>query len=218
LRVRLDGRSDPPVGVSLSKHGVDGRPHDGPVPLLDVPFGIRSGFDGIERNVVPLGAQFGNAVGELVERGGNVGELDDVAFGRLGELAQIGQVVGNALAFVELFGEGRQDPSRHGNVARDNVDARQGRELGNDRVETVGGEGGGLVGFGVNDRPAGAGDRVVPVVGGGRVGNDQLTVGGAEASARNRRGGREGVRRQRPSSTDEPEAGLVMMGKKRRCC
>jgi hypothetical protein len=46
----------------------------------------------------------------------DVGQLDDVRFGRLGQFSQAGQVVGYALPLLQPLGKLSDDPSGQGNI------------------------------------------------------------------------------------------------------
>ena len=89
LRVRLDGWSDTTVGITFSKDGVDGTSHDGLVTSLDFSFGVVLWFPWIKWYVVSFGTKFCDAVLQLVERSGNVGQFDDVGFGGLCQFSQV---------------------------------------------------------------------------------------------------------------------------------
>src|SRR5690606_37942031 len=85
--------------------------------------------------------------------------------GRLGQLAELGQVVGDRLAFAQALGELRQDAAGQRDVAGGHVDAGGGGERLHDRQQRAGGQGRGFVGQGVDD--LGGLGHVVSHVGGG---------------------------------------------------
>ena len=88
---------------------------------------------------------------ELGDGGGDVGELDDVGLGGLGEVAEFGEGVGELLLGGEEVGELGDDAPGEGDVAGFDVDAGGLREGLDDGQERVGGEGGRFVGVGVDD-------------------------------------------------------------------
>jgi|GEM_PF-4920398 len=81
-----------------------------------------------------------------------LGSLMMLDLGLEREGAEFGEVIGDALLGREKVGEGGEDAAGEGDVARLDVDARVlGKGL-HDRQERVGGERGGFVGLGVDDR------------------------------------------------------------------
>ena len=103
------------------------------------------------RNRVAVGAQFRDGFLQLRHRGRDVRELDDVRLRLERERAEFREVVGDALLRLQEFREDGEDARGDGDVARPDVDARVFGEGLHDRQERVGGEGGRLVGLGVND-------------------------------------------------------------------
>ena len=91
------------------------------------------------------------AVLELGHRGADVGQLDDVRLGLLGELPELGQRVGDALPVVETVGELGQDPAGQRDVAVLDLDVGRPGERPQDRQQRVRGQRRRLVGQGVDD-------------------------------------------------------------------
>ena len=63
------------------------------------------GVGGVIGDVVALGLELGDALEELGDGGGDVGQLDDVALGGLGQLSQGGQLVRDPLLGLQSVGE-----------------------------------------------------------------------------------------------------------------
>ena len=91
--------------LTFSQHGVDSRAEHLGVDSLD---GLLIGVLGVGRvvgDVVALGLQLSDALQQLGDGSGDVGQLDDVALGGLGELAQRRQLVRNPLFRSQPLGE-----------------------------------------------------------------------------------------------------------------
>jgi len=129
LRVGLDGRGDATIRVALSQNWVDRTSKNGGIPRLNLTLFVILGLMGVDGYVVSLGAELLDAGLQLRDRGGNVGELDDVGLGRFADLAQEGEIVRNSLLFLEFFREGAQDTPSDGDVARNNTHVSEGTEL-----------------------------------------------------------------------------------------
>ena len=71
----------------------------------------------VVRQVVALRLQLGDRGLELRDRGGDVGQLDDVGLGLRGQLAELGEGVVDALLVGEAVGELREDAAGQGDVA-----------------------------------------------------------------------------------------------------
>ena len=107
---------------------------------------------GVVGEGVALALQLGDGVLQLRDRRADVRQLDDVGLGRLGQLAQLGQGVGDALLRLEVVGERGDDPAGQRDVAGlDRHPGRAGVGL-DDREEGVGGQQRRFVGVGVDDR------------------------------------------------------------------
>ena len=73
--------------------------------------------------------QLGDALQQLGDGGGDVGQLDDVALGGLGELAQRRQLVGDPLLGLQSVGEVGDESARHGDVSLLNLTTARGARL-----------------------------------------------------------------------------------------
>ena len=149
LGVGLDGTGGAAVGVALAEDGVDGGTKNLGVAGAGVLLGVGGGVLGEGGEGIALGLELGDGGLQLGNGGGDVGELDDVGLGLEREGAEFGQGVGHALGGGKEVGENGEDAGGNGNVARLHGDACVlGKGL-HDGQETVGGEGGSLVGDGV---------------------------------------------------------------------
>ena len=129
LRIGLDGGGHATIGIAFPQDWIDGRSQDTGIDVLNGLFLVRLWFGWIERNVVSLVAEFGNAFDELRDGGRHIGEFDNVAFGCFAQFTEIGQIVGNLLRVVELVGKGSQHATSDGNITWDNVNASLGAKL-----------------------------------------------------------------------------------------
>ena len=106
---------------------------------------------GVVRHRVALLLQFLDRRQQLRDRGADVGQLDDVGVRSLGQLTQLGQIVGLPLRRRQLLRKACQDAARQRDVAGVHGDARGPGEGLDDGQQRVGGEGGRFVGLGVED-------------------------------------------------------------------
>ena len=88
---------------------------------------------------------------QLRNRGADVRQLDDVGLGRLGQLAELGEVVGLPPLGRQMLGKAGEDAAGQRDVSRLDDDAGGAGERLNDRQQRVGGERRGFVGVGVDD-------------------------------------------------------------------
>ena len=151
LRVGLHRRRRAAVGVALAQDRVDRRALDLVVAGPDVALLVGAGVLGVGRQVVALLAQLGDRGLELRHRCADVGQLDDVGLGRGGQLAQLGQRVGNLLLGLQPVRELGQDAAGQRDVAQLELDPGRGGERLDDRQQREGGQRGRLVGLGVDD-------------------------------------------------------------------
>ena len=149
--VFLDGFGGAAVGIAFAEDGVDGGAFDFVVARLVVGFLVVGGLVGVVREGVAFALELGDAGLELGEGGGDVGELDDVGLGGLGEVTQLGEGVGDALVLGEDVGELGDDAAGEGDVAGLDLDAGGLDEALDEREERIGGESGGFVGVSVAD-------------------------------------------------------------------
>lgn len=162
LRVVLNGLGGAAVGVALAQDRVDGRSLDLVVAGLDVLVLVRLRLLRVVGEVEALGLQFGDRGLELRDGGGDVGELDDVGLGGLGELPEFGQCVGDLLVGRETIGELCEHTGCQGDVPGLDIDARRGGEGFDDRLERVGRQQGRFIGACVDD--FGHGDGLLRIV------------------------------------------------------
>ena len=101
LGVRLDGFGGTAVAVALPQNGVHGRPFHPVVARFDVLLFRSAGVVGVVRQGVSQGLKLGDGGFQLRDGGADVGELDDVRVGRLGQLAELGEGVVGLLVFWE---------------------------------------------------------------------------------------------------------------------
>ena len=152
LGVVLHRRRCPAIRVSLAQNRVDGAAQD----LLEAGEGLEllgaRRIVRIVRDRRPLGLELGDGSLELRDRGGHVRELDDVGLGFLDHGPELAQGIVDALLGGQRLGKGGQDATGEGDVTRLDGDASLGGIRPDDGQQGVGGEGGCLVGVGVDDR------------------------------------------------------------------
>ena len=103
------------MSLTLTEDGIDSRSQDLGVDSLDSLLLRVLGVSGVVGHVVSLGLKLGNALEQLGDGGGDVGQLDDVTLGGLGELAQGAQLVRDPLL-------GSQSVAKVSNQAASNGD------------------------------------------------------------------------------------------------
>ena len=141
----------PTVGVALAQHRVDRAAHHPVVAAADLPLLVGPWVVGHVGQRIAVALQLGDGRLELRARGRDVGQLDDVGLRRVGQGAQLGQGVADALALLEPLGEAGDDPAGQRDVPGLDDDARGGGVGLDHRQEGVRGQGRGLVGVGVDD-------------------------------------------------------------------
>ncbi|MCY1234869.1 hypothetical protein D9M72_474650 [compost metagenome] len=150
-RVVLDRGRGAAVGVAFAQDRVHGRAQALGIALLDGLLFVGLGVFRIVRHLVTLALQLADGADQLVHRGADVGQLDDVGVRLLRQLAQLGQVVRHALFFGQEFGELAQDTAGDGDVAGGDVDAGGLGEGLDDREERTGRQQRSFVGQRVDD-------------------------------------------------------------------
>ena len=104
------------VSLTLTEDGVDSRSQDLSVDSLDgLLLGVL-GVSGVVGHVVALGLELGNALEQLGDGGGDVGQLDNVTLGSLGELAQGTQLVRDPLLGSHSVAEVCDQTASNGDV------------------------------------------------------------------------------------------------------
>ena len=151
LREVLDRERGAAVGVALTQDGVDGGAEDVGVGRGDLLLLVGARVVRVVRQVVALTLELGDGRLELRHGGRDVGQLDDVGLGRLGELAETGEVVGDALLVGQPVGELGEDAAGERDVARLQLHTGARGEALDDREQRVGGQCRRLVDLGPDD-------------------------------------------------------------------
>ena len=168
--VVLHGGGRAAVRVALAQHGIDGAAQAPGVALADGLLGVGLRLLREIRHLVALALQFLDRADQLMHRGTDVGQLDDVGIGQQGQTTEFGQVVGHPLRLGQEFREFAQDAAGHGDVAGGDLDAGRRGERADDGQEGTRRQQRGLVGQGVDDRR---------LLGTHRLSQDRETVLGA---------------------------------------
>ena len=168
--VGLDRGRGAAVGVALPQHRVDGAAHGLVVPGADVALLVGRRLVRVVRQVVAVGLQLADGGLQLRLGGRDVRQLDDVGLGAQGQLAQLGERIGDTLVLGEAVAELRKDAGPQRDVAGLDLDPGRVGEGVDDREEGVRGQRGGLVGVRVGD--LGHGRTWSRSAGGDRVGVD----------------------------------------------
>ena len=135
LGVFLHRDGGPAVRVAFAQDRVHGGTLDRVVLGADGLFFFGFRLVGIIGQRVSLRLQFLHRRDQLRDGSGDVGQLDDVGFGRLHQFAQHGQVIGDALVFGQGLREGRDDATGQGDILGADRHARGGGEGLNDRKQ-----------------------------------------------------------------------------------
>ena len=151
LRVVLDRGGRAAVGVALAQHRVDRGALDLVVAGAGLALLVGLRVLRVVGQVVALRLQLGDGRLELRDRGGDVGELDDVGLGPGRQLAELGQRVVEALLVGEAVGELGDHAAGQRDVTGLDVHTGGLRVGGDDRQERVRREQRRLVGVGVDD-------------------------------------------------------------------
>ena len=149
--VVLDRLRGTTIGVTLTQYRVDRAALGLVVAGLDRFLFVVLRLVRVVRQGIALALQLLDRGLELGSGSADVGQLDDVGFRRRGQLAQLGQIVADALLVIEQVRELRQDSSGQGNIASLDRDAGSTGEGFDDRQQRVGGQGRRFVSQGVDD-------------------------------------------------------------------
>ena len=95
--VLFNGARSAAIGVALTQHWVDGAAEYFRIALADRFFFVSAWIVGEVGNCVSLGLQLFDGRFGLGDGGADVWQLDDVGFGRFGQLTKFGQRVGRFL-------------------------------------------------------------------------------------------------------------------------
>ena len=110
--------------LTFAQHGVDSGAQDLGVDSLD---GLLIGVLGVGRvvrDIVALGLQLSDALQQLGDGGGDVGQLDDVPLGGLGQLSQGSQLIRDPLLRCESLGEVSNETASNRDVSLLNLTKR----------------------------------------------------------------------------------------------
>jgi hypothetical protein len=116
LGVGLYRGGDATVRVAFTEDGVDGTTKNLLVGGVNGLFGSVGGLSRVAGDVIALGLELLDALNKLGDGGTDVGELDGVGFGFLGENAEVGKVVVHLLGIGEVLREVAQDAGSDGDV------------------------------------------------------------------------------------------------------
>ncbi len=149
--VGLDCRRGATVGVAFAQNGVHRAAQH--LAIAGAHFFFRIGLRvfGVVGNVVAQSLQLGDGSLELRYRGADVGQLDDVGFGRGGQFGELGKIVLDALVGTQLIGKACEDAPGKRDVACFDVDVSGGCEGFHDGKQRVGSECWCFVGEGVDN-------------------------------------------------------------------
>ena len=151
LRVLLDRPGGATIRIALAQNGIDGTTKALGVAVANLLLFLGLRIAGIIGDVVSLALQFLDRCEQLWHRGTDVGELDDVGVGFLGQAPQLSQMIADLLLVGQVVGEFGQDARRNGDVGRLDVDVGGIGERPDDGQKGVGRQHGRLVGQGVDD-------------------------------------------------------------------
>ena len=118
---------------------------------MDRPFGVVRRLFRIIGNVVAVCLQFLDRSDQLRNRGADIGQLDDVGLWRLGQLAQVGKLITDALLFGQVLRETGENAACERDIAQLDVDAGGSGESLNDGQKRVRRQCRRFVGFGVDN-------------------------------------------------------------------
>ena len=133
----LHGLRSATVRVALTQHRVHGRTLDLVVACPNIPLLIGRRLFRVGRQVVALRLQFGDRRLQLRDGSGDVGQLDDVGIGGLGEIAQLGQSVADLLVFGQAVVELGQHARGERDVSSLNLDTGRRGEGFDDGFERI---------------------------------------------------------------------------------
>ena len=147
----LDGERGTAVGVALAQHRVHGASKHLGIAFPDLLLQRRDGVLRIIRQFVSLRLQLRYGGLQLRHGSADVRKLYDVCLGILRELAEPGEVVGDALSVREILGKIGQYPAGQRDVAGLDLDSGALGEGADDGQQGIGGQRGGFVCFSPNN-------------------------------------------------------------------
>ena len=122
-RVGLDSGRGAAVGIAFPQHRVDRAALDPVVTGLDLGLALIGRLVGIVRQFITPGLQLADRGLHLRNRGGDIGQLDDVGQRIPGLAAEFGEGVGPALGGRKTFGKSGNDAPGQRNIAQFHLDA-----------------------------------------------------------------------------------------------
>jgi len=147
----LDRQRGAAVGVAFAQHRVHGAAQALRVAGADLLLVVVGRLFRVVRHRVALALQFLDGSHELLHRGADVGQLDDVGVGQQRQLAELCEVVRHLLVVGQELRELAQDAGRDGDVAFGDFDACGRREGADDGQEGPRRQQRGFVRQGVDD-------------------------------------------------------------------
>ena len=163
------------VGIAFAQHRVDDAAEHLAVAGLDLLLGFRRRIVWIIRNVVALALQLLDRGLQLRDRGGDVGQLDDVGLGPQCELAEFGEFVVDPLRGRQLLREICDDATGERDVLQLHGHARCAHESLDDRQLGIGRERRGFIDLCPHDFEIGM---LAPLVAGLVWADRKLNIGG----------------------------------------
>ena len=139
------------IGIALPKHRIHGAALHPVIAGFDVLLGVVLGVFRVVREIVSLLLQLLDGRHQLGHGRADIGQFDNVGFGRGGQLAQFRQVVADALLVAEALGKLGDDAAGQGNIAGLDGDASGTGKGLNDGQQGIGCQGRGLIGQGIDD-------------------------------------------------------------------
>ena len=139
------------VGVPLAENGIHGTSLDLIVIGTNRLFALGLRVIRIIRELVSLGLQLSDRGLQLRNGGADVRKLDDIRLGLKCQCTQLCQGISDSLILCEKIGESGDDAPGQGDVAEFDSDPGMLCERLHDRQERIGGQGGSLVGLGIEN-------------------------------------------------------------------
>ncbi len=149
--IGFDGGRSAAVGVAFAQHRVHGATENLAVTCARIFLGVGLRVFREVGNVVSQGLQFSDGCLELRNGGADVGKLDDVGVGLIGQLGKLGQIVFDFLVCIQLIGKARKDAPCKRDVACFDGDVSGGCEGFYNGKKRIGGQGWSFVGEGIDD-------------------------------------------------------------------
>ena len=149
--VFLDGTGCAAIGVAFAQHRVHGAAQAFVVAQADGLLFVVLRLLGVVGQLVSFALQFADGADQLVLRGTDIGQLDDVGVRQQGEAAQFGQVVRHFLGVGEEFGKLAQNARGHRDIAFFHMDVCRRSKRADHRQKSMRCQQRRFIGEGVND-------------------------------------------------------------------